>query len=131
MIFTIKRILLILFMISLFASECVADEWDNEDLSLISIFTIATIIDWGQTRDIVKNSEEIYANGYYEKNNIYLGRNPSMSKVDTYMPLAIIGVISISHTLPKDMRVKFLYGMSFLELGTIYNNHKIGLTINF
>lgn len=117
------------------------DEWNKEDLSLASLFTLATIIDWGQTRDIVKNNEDkcksladksVWCDyAYYEKTNIYLGKNPSIGKVDTYMPLAIISTLAIAHFLPKDWRKKFLYGMSFLELGTIYNNNKIGLKVNF
>ena len=133
-----KKILIILLFIP---SLLYADEWTKEDMSLATIFTLSTIIDWGQTRDIVKNNKDKctpYKNGsrhcdyaYYEKTNIYLGKNPSMGKVNTYMPLAIIGIITISHFLPDNIRTKFLYGMSFLELGTIYNNHKIGLKINF
>lgn len=104
-----------------------ADQWDNEDLTLTTIFTIATIIDWGQTRDISKKQKK----GYYEKSNIYLGKYPSTNKVDTYMPLAIITTISIAHFLPKQFREKFLYSVSFLELGITHNNRKIGLKINF
>lgn len=125
----------------LIPSVLYANEWDKEDYVLATIFISATMIDWGQTRDIVKNSEDkckSLADGsiwcdyaYYEKTNIYLGKNPSMGKVDTYMPLAIISGLTIAHFLPKDWRKKFLYGMSFLELGTIYNNNKIGLKINF
>ena len=69
-----------------------ADKWSIEDKALASIFTVATVIDWGQTRDIVKNNKDVcvtYGDGswecdhaYYEKTNIYLGKNPSMSDVD-------------------------------------------------
>ena len=131
-----KKLIIILLIIP---SILYADEWTKEDISLATIFTLSTIIDWGQTRDIVKNNENNCTPrkdnsgrcDYYEETNIYLGKNPSIGKVDTYMPLAIIGVVGIAHLLPDNMRKKFLYGMSFLELGTIYNNQKIGLKINF
>ena len=47
------------------------------------------------------------------------------------MPVAILAKLGIAHVLPERYRIKFLYGVSFLELGTIYNNNKIGLKINF
>lgn len=118
-----KIVIIILFIPAILY----ADEWTKEDIYSATIFTSATMIDWGQTRDIVKNSDY----GYYEKTNIYLGKNPSLNEVDTYMPLAIISSLTIAHFLPRDWRTKFLYGVSFLELGTIYNNKKIGLKINF
>lgn len=117
---------LVLILILPFTSLA-ADEWDKEDFALISTFITATIIDWGQTRDIVKRYDE----NYYEKTNIFLGKHPSINQVDTYMPLAIISITTIAHFLSKDLRKKILYGISFLEFGTIYNNHKIGLKINF
>ena len=105
-----------------------ADKWDKEELTLASIFTAATIIDWGQTRDIVKtNHKEIK----YRETNLYLGENPSMGKVDTYMPLAIIASLTAAHYLPKKYRKAFLFGLSLLELNALRNNHSLGLRVKF
>jgi hypothetical protein len=128
-LYSMIRLLILIFIFSNTAHA--ADKWDRESLLLASVFTTATIIDWGQTRDIVKNSEKIYPDGYHEKTNIFLSRNPTMQEVDTYMPIAILTMGVISHLLPDDSRKKLLYGATFLEVGTIYNNYKIGLTINF
>ena len=123
-----KSLTLNLIIILILTSQAhAADQWDNEDLTLASIFTVATIIDWGQTRDIAKKQKD----GYYEKYNIYLDKSPSISKIDIYMPLAIITTIIISHSLPEKIRKKFLYSVSFLELGITHNNNTIGLKINF
>jgi len=119
--------------------------WDKKSVTLGTIVVITTGIDWGQTRYIVKRNKDrciIYKDGswwcdykYYEKTNIYLGKNPSIGEVDTYMPLAIIGTLTIAHLLPEEHwfldRDKFLYGVSFIEIGTIYNNYKIGLKVDF
>lgn len=130
-----------MLMLSVANIAYAADEWSTESKALASVFTVATVIDWGQTRDIVKNNKDICVTydddswecdyAYYEKTNIYLGKKPSLGKVDTYMPVAILATLGIAHMLPEKYRSKFLYGMSFLELGTIYNNKKIGLKINF
>lgn len=134
------KTIIILLMLSV-ANIAHADEWSTESKALASIFTVATVIDWGQTRDIVHNSTDRCTKrinnglqctgGYHEKTNIYLGRDPSMSKVNTYMPVAMVAILGIAHVLPEKYRVRFLQGMSFLELGTIYNNKKIGLKIRF
>ena len=137
-----KIVSIIVMSILLLASTTLsADKWSKEDITLASTFTLATIIDWGQSRDIVKNNKDVcvtQADGsrlcniaYYEKANIFLGKNPSMGNIDTYMPLAILSSLTIAHLLSEDWRTKFLYGLTFLELGTIYNNHTIGLKINF
>ena len=122
-----------------------ADKWDNKDLSLASVFTAATIIDWGQTRDIVKTNRKEEECGFrlindtwipacvypHRETNLYLGENPSMDKVDTYMPLAIAASLTAAHYLPKKYRKLLLYGLSLLELSVIYDNHQLGLRINF
>ena len=134
------KTILILLMLMIASQSYAADKWSVEDKTLASLFTVATVIDWGQTRDIVKNSNKdkcatydgsCKCDYYYEKTNVYLGKNPSIGEVDTYMPVAILVTLGIAHVLPEKYRSKFLYGMSFLELGTIYNNNKIGLKINF
>jgi hypothetical protein len=148
-----KTIMIIVMLV--FATQSyAADKWSNEDKTLATLFTVATVVDWGQTRDIVKSSKEKCVTYYdntlsscneliredcfrckcsptYSETNIYLGKKPSIGEVDTYMPLAILATLGIAHVLPEKYRSKFLYGMSFLELGTIYNNNKIGLKINF
>jgi hypothetical protein len=134
--------LLILTLILVFMPESSsADKWDKEDETLAAIFTAAALADWGQTRDIVKNRKDkhttnkdgstYHEKGYYEKTNLILGKNPSMDKVNTYMPLATAATLAAAHYLPKKYRKPLLYGASLLELMTIYNNNKIGLRINF
>lgn len=120
-------------------------KWSDEDVAMATVMTTATLIDWGQTRDIVKKSERteqcttdeekgtytcIYSEGHREA-NVYLGKKPSMKKVDTYMPLLMLTNLLIADWLSEEYRGKFLYGISFLEINTIAHNHSVGLRINF
>lgn len=134
------KTIIIILMLSVANIAYAAEEWSIESKTLASIFTVATVIDWGQTRDIVNNSMDqcivrVNNGGYcdraYHETNVFLGTDPTMNEVDTYMPAAIAIGLAVAHYLPEKYRVRFLYGMSFLELGTIYNNKKIGLKINF
>lgn len=131
------KTIIIMLMLVFATQSYAADKWSVEDKALASLFTVATVIDWGQTRDIVKNNKDNcakYGNGcyvYYEETNIYLGKDPSIGEVDTYMSVVILVTLGIAHVLPEKYRSKFLYGMSFIETRAIYNNNKIGLKINF
>ena len=156
-----------------------ADKWSKKELSLASTFTLATIVDWGQTRDMVKrqrsksialksyvvsqdcggktyinfysheksiqlmedhctvtsikqltSQQEKQGEAYYEINPL-LGKRPSLSEVDKYMPIAIGSVLLISHYLPSEWRSNVLYVLSVLEVGVIGHNYNIGLNINF
>jgi hypothetical protein len=122
-----------------------AEEWSSESFYLASVFATATLVDWGQTRDIVLKrksainrlneinnylveqvcgfhvhksfvSDPMFAKPFfegceiisitpthkfqgelhYEKNNIYLGKRPSLGKVDTYMPIILISTLTIA-----------------------------------
>jgi hypothetical protein len=137
----IKITTLLIFFISINVAYS-ADKWDKEDLILASIFTATTVIDWGQTRDMVKINEKTgltrgYIDGQWisrlphRETNYLLGNYPTIGKVDTYMPLAIASTLTIAHYLPKKKRKFFLYFVSILEIYTIHNNQKFGLKINF
>ena len=97
----IKRILFVVFVIFvLFFCLCwlpFARAWDKVDTSLEAGFIATCAVDYFQTRWMIKNN-------YYELNPI-LGKHPSETALDIYMPCAIIlhGVISMA--LPKHLVV--------------------------
>ena len=126
--------LIILFLFTQNANS--ADEWDNEDITLASILTTTILIDWGQTRDMAKKNKAKCKNltncrPRYSEKNIILGKNPSLKRVDIYMPLAIATTITASNYLPRYTRKQFLYILSIIELGLIFKNKKMDLKINF
>ena len=129
-------IISVIILFSFIQNANSADEWNNKEITLASILTTTILIDWGQTRDISKKNKAQCQNitdckrPYYEK-NIILGRNPSLEKIDIYMPLALSTTITIANYLPHGMRKTFLYAISIIELGIIHNNQRIGLKINF
>ena len=177
-----KTILLTIIIILSFVDMVyAADKWDKEDIALATTFTVATIIDWGQTRDIAKRQKnknkttivESYIvsqdcdgekdiiffdsedsiestekhcrltdithitetttkkSGTYYEINPFLGKRPTLSKIDKYMPLTMGTVLLASHYLPSKWRKNFLYTLTILEIGVIGNNYKIGLNVNF
>lgn len=82
------------------------------------------VVDWGQTRAIVKDPKR------HEKNPI-LGPHPTLEQVDTYFPAIILGT-AISYPLLKPSMRPYFYGaITLLESIVIINNFKSGLHINF
>lgn len=131
--------LLGLILITCLLSGCLTT-WTKEQKQYGAMFTGLSIIDWGQTRDIVEKSKDDCTYGpagswhcnysRYERANFILGPDPSMDQVDTYFPLAITAILATAHYLPK-YRTNILKWATILEIGIIHGNYQIGLDINF
>lgn len=102
-----------------------ADDWDNVDKGMFSAAITSTVIDWGQTRYIVKHPTE-----FHELNPL-LGEHPRMGKVNTYFAGALLGEWAASEYLDGDKRKFFLTGVLLLEVPTIIRNRRIGIRFSF
>lgn len=74
------------------------DKWTKKNTIYQLIYTALHIVDWMQTRFVAKNPER-----FYELNPL-LGKHPSISNVNIYFILTLIGHIVISYTLPSKYR---------------------------
>jgi len=98
--------------------------WTKYDTAFEVTYVGLTVIDWGQTRNMVKEG------GYHEINPL-LGRHPSLDTVDTLIPLSIVAHGLVSMALPPKYRrywqVLFIGG----EIAAVWNNYNVGLRIDF
>ena len=101
-------------------------KWNAHDTTLGAMFALSAIVDFGQTRDLVKHPER----GCYELNPI-LGKYPSESEVNVYFPIAIMSVLAFSNYLPSNWRSFLLSSALMVELKVIDNNQNIGWRMNF
>src|SRR5882672_9397495 len=104
----------LLFGLILVASAAHAgDDWTTGDTVRQGILTGLLIVDWGQTRYIVKHPQDpTKQDGTYAwraESNPLLGSYPSMAKVNTYFSVAIIGHAAISYALPRGWRDGWQY----------------------
>jgi hypothetical protein len=99
--------------------------FDKMDKELLTLSTILIAIDWGQTLDIVNNSEE-----YYETNP-FLGDHPSRGKVNTYFAGWVIANYGVTKLLKGNFRKAWLWSLNAFQLSSIHNNYNIGLRLNF
>lgn len=104
-------------------SPAYADEnnWTTQDTVLESIHLGLSVVDWHQTREIAKS------NGYWHEYNPYLGRHPSVRKVDDYMIACMILHPIVAVILPHPYRDWFQFFTIGLETGCVSMNYKIGI----
>lgn len=98
----------------------------EENTPLKIVGNLLLLVDWHQTRQIA-NHPEIY----YEKNK-FLGKHPSVKKVDSYFIAAIIGINLLDYVI-KDEKISnaFWIGIITVEGYTVSRNLGIGLRLNF
>jgi hypothetical protein len=104
-----------------------ADDWTSTDTKLLAGALALQVIDWGQTRDMVRRPQ---IEDFHE-NNPLLGKNPSIGRVDRYFALRMAGTVGLSYALPQRYRRWFLGGMIVIDSLYIINNHQIGLRAEF
>ena len=117
-----KKLLLILLFIP---SLSFADPWSQDDIYREVAFQAVTIIDWGQTRDIAKNTDKFF------EHNPFLGNSPSINSVDTYFISAIIIHVIVSNNLSSEYRKYFQYISIGIESNSAIKNAAHGIHVNF
>jgi hypothetical protein len=99
-------------------------DWSSGDTNRQLAFTALQLVDWAQTREIVRNPD------YYETNPI-LGKYPSKTEVDVYFAAATLGHYLVSRALPPDYRKVWQYVWIGVQVGYVTHNYQIGLRIRF
>lgn len=88
--------------------------------------------DWGQTRNIVHRADTGCAGDpTCIERNPFLGRNPSIRRVDTYFAVTALAHTAISYALPPDWRRGWQHITIGLEAGVVGYNYSIGLKMDF
>lgn len=133
-----KKIVILLLILC--STTVHAEEWTKGQKIYGTTFTLLSIVDWGQTRDLVKRKKRAYKynsdgtytyeDSRYERANFLLGKDPSMGDVNTYFPIAIGAVLIGSHFVSSDLRTKILKWGTNIEIGIVHGNYQIGLNID-
>ena len=81
-----------------------AKDWSKADTAWECTFLVITAVDWMQTRWAAER--DFYWNGHqHDENNPFLGSRPSVSKVDTLIPLGMVAHTLIAMALPSRFEV--------------------------
>jgi hypothetical protein len=115
---------LYLIILSLWAFAARA-EWRTMDTVLEVSFVTVTTIDWMQTINFTQHKP------WYQKElNPILGERPSRARVNTLIPLAILGHAAVSVLLPKNLRTIWQGVTLGFEIITVSNNQIRGCSMS-
>jgi len=101
-----------------------AEEWTTTQKWLLAGAMSLHVVDWAQTRTIALNPDK-----YYERNP-FLGRHPSVGRVNTHFAIGLVGLPLLAHYVPS-IRNYVLWSWGALELAAVSNNYYIGIRATF
>lgn len=105
-------------------SQVVADEWTNTDTAMQTLYSGLRVADWNQTLQIEDRDDLSEANKF-------LGEHPSKDEVNLYFTSTLLGHYYIAKKLSQPYRVYWQMLFIIPQFGTIKNNYRNGLRINF
>ena len=117
-------LLLIIPLASIFNTQCLADNWSDEDNERQWAYTVLHAVDWAQTHSIRNRADK------FEINPI-LGKQPSKGEVNKYFAGTLIAHWVVAKALPPKWRKAFQYVTISMERGIIDHNIRAGIRINF
>jgi hypothetical protein len=119
-----KNIIAALLMLVSF--NCFAfDEWSDADVKREAVYLAVDTVDWLQTRNIARNPDQFY------ETNSYLGKHPSVGKVNGYFATMMLVHVGIVTVLPSKHRSTFQFTSIFYELRCVNGNYQLGISAKF
>lgn len=101
------------------------EKWTTTDYTMEAAFLGLLVVDYAQTKYIVKHPYE-----YHETNPI-LGNGPSMRRVNAYFALSALTHVGIAYVLPHPYRNYWQVAGCLVELGCVGNNIHCGIRCSF
>ena len=102
-------------------------DWKKTDKILFGTYVGLNVVDVGQTFDLI-NCQQINPNCPYEEKNPIIGKSPSKEKVILYKTLLTGVVYYALEKTPDKNKTTTLLIINGIMLGTVLNNHNIGLS---
>ena len=102
-------------------------DWKKTDKILFGTYVGLNVIDVGQTFDLI-NCQQTNPNCRYEERNPLIGKSPSKEKVILYKTLTTGLVYYALEKSSSEERTIALLIINGIMLGTVANNHNIGLS---
>ena len=102
-------------------------DWKKTDKILFGTYVGLNVVDVGQTFDLI-NCQETKPNCRYEEKNPIIGKSPSKEKVILYKTLTTGLVYYALEKSSSEERTVALLIINGIMLGTVANNHNIGLS---
>jgi hypothetical protein len=111
------------------SSRCFSDDWTDAQKATAAVFSVATVVDYGQTMWISTHCHTEYI--HCQEQNPILGPYPSTKRVTATFAAEAVAVYLIADFLEGDRRTAFLAVMSVIEVGMVGNNLHAGVKFGF
>lgn len=100
-----------------------ASDWTATDTALQATYIAATVLDWMQTNWVARHSDEFHEVEAAQ----FIGRYPSVSRVNTYFPSMIAINTLAAIILHRPYRTGFQLYFIGNELRAVDKNHSLGI----
>ena len=100
--------------------------WSQTDLALASAFTVALLVDAGQTRWLAKGGWH-----QFRETNPILGARPTVGQLNTYTAVSALAVWGAAAAAPARVRPWLLGAALAVEAFTIAGTTQQGIAIRF
>src|SRR5205807_5139849 len=100
--------------------------WSQTDLTLAGAFTVALLVDAGQTRWLAKGGWHAF-----RETNPILGSRPTVGQLNTYTAVSGIAVLGAAAVAPARVRPWLLGAALAVEAFTIAGTTQQGIAIRF
>jgi hypothetical protein len=120
--------LLLSILLTLIATGANAwEDWSTSDRQLFVASSVAITADWATTRWAARNN---WPNNTYET-NAFMGRSPTVSRVDNHFVVVLISNYIVADLLPKDYRGMYLTFRTVTHGYAAHRNVEMGWQIKF
>jgi hypothetical protein len=100
--------------------------WSQTDLALASAFTVALLVDAGQTRSLARGGWH-----NFRETNPILGSRPTVGQLNTYTAVTGLAVLGAAAAAPARLRPWLLGAALAVEAFTIAGTTQQGIAIRF
>ncbi len=122
-----KQLLLSILLALMTASANAWQDWTKTDQQLFVASSVAITADWATTRWAARNN---WPNNTYET-NAFMGRSPTVSRVDNHFVVVLISNYIVADLLPKDYRGMYLTFRTVTHGYAAHRNVEMGWQIKF
>lgn len=123
-----KFLIALALILSSFAAR--ADEWTMGQKIGGGVLLAEFVVDYGQSRWIVKNCNiTLNCTGNYEANPLL--KHASIGRVNTYFALAPLVTYALADNLSSENRSGLIWGLAAFELVVIGHNKYIGYHVQY
>jgi len=116
----LKKIILICALFALLSWS--SPPMSKRDRALEGIFFTLLIVDWGQTRSIVRDDD-------FKELNFILGPEPNLEAVDLYFLSCALSHLLITRALPEKYRPYWQMVYIGIEANQVFQNYQMGIRV--